>query len=336
MKDNYLEFQNTTKEYKTYTWKTAIGLQKVDNLSTSIYLNATAQKNIDGDISLKDAEKLIHSYYKENKINLIREEQADKVSINIAKALSKKTFKLSPIEYISIHKELFTGIFNHAGKLRDYNFIKEEWILNGDTVLYGDSSNLKEVLEYDFQIERNFSYIGLTNEEIISHIAKFISNLWQIHIFSEGNTRVTAVFLIKYLTQLGFNITNEIFAENSWYFRNALVRSNYNNRDKNIYATTYYLELFLRNLLLNEKNTLSNRELHIDYVQPISSLKEKNTYETSILNLIEEKPSISINELAIKLNRSPRTIKNIIKSLKEKNLVERIGGKKNGYWKIKK
>ncbi len=100
-------------------------------------------------------------------------------------------------------------------------------------------------------------------EEIIHHLAVFVSRLWQIHIFGEGNTRTTAVFFIKYLRALGFSATNDIFAENAWYFRNALVRANYTNLQKGIYETTEYLEVFLRNLLLNEKNELNNRNLHI-------------------------------------------------------------------------
>ena len=71
------------------------------------------------------------------------------------------------------------------------------------------------------------------------------------------------MFFIKYLRTLGFSATNDIFAENAWYFRNALVRANYTNLQKGIHETTEYLEAFLRNLLLNEKNELHNRNLHI-------------------------------------------------------------------------
>ena len=107
------------------------------------------------------------------------------------------------------------------------------------------------------------SYKGLSMDKIIHHLAVFVSRLWQIHIFGEGNTRTTAVFFIKYLRTLGFSATNDIFAENAWYFRNALVRANYTNLQKGIHETTEYLEVFLRNLLLNEKNELHNRNLHI-------------------------------------------------------------------------
>ena len=155
------------------------------------------------------------------------------------------------------------GIYKHAGKIRDYNITKKEWVLDGATVIYGSASELRATLEYDFSQEKNFSYKYLSMDEIIHHLAVFISNLWQIHIFGEGNTRTTAVFFIKYLRILGFSATNDIFAENAWYFRNALVRTNYTNLQKGIHETTEYLEVFLRNLLLNEKNELHNRNLHI-------------------------------------------------------------------------
>ena len=168
-----------------------------------------------------------------------------------------------PNEYISIHRKLFQGIYKHAGKIRDYNITKKEWVLDGATVMYGSASELRATLEYDFLQEKDFSYKGLSMDEIIHHLAVFVSRLWQIHIFGEGNTRTTAVFFIKYLRTLGFSVTNDIFAENAWYFRNALVRANYTNLQKGIHETTEYLEAFLRNLLLNEKNELHNRNLHI-------------------------------------------------------------------------
>lgn len=174
-----------------------------------------------------------------------------------------KAFSFTPNEYISIHKKLFAGIYGHAGKLRDYNITKKEWVLNGATVLYGSASELRATLDYDFAEEKKFSYKNLSMEEIIHHLAFFVSRLWQIHVFGEGNTRTTAVFFIKYLRTLGFDATNDIFAENAWYFRNALVRANYNDLKNGVHETTEYLELFLRNLLLDEKNELHNRTMHI-------------------------------------------------------------------------
>lgn len=192
-----------------------------------------------------------------------RTEEADKVSARIAELLSETAFSFSPTEYISIHKKLFHGIYKYAGKIRDYNITKKEWVLDEASVTYGSASELRAILEYDFEQERNFSYKGLSMDEIIHHIVVFISRLWQIHIFGEGNTRTNAVFLIKYLRTLGFSSTNDIFAENSWYFRNALVRANYTNLQDNVHETTEYLELFLRNLLLGENNPIHNRSMHI-------------------------------------------------------------------------
>ena len=204
--EKYSKEKEPTKYYKSYAWKTAIGLQKVDGLEPSEYLIKTASKNINGDITFEDAHELITSYYKENTIHAERAEEADKVSVRIAQIISEKSFVFSPIEFITIHRRLFEGIYSHAGRIRDYNITKEEWVLDGDTVTYGSAINLKETLEYDFSVEKNFSYKGLSTEEMISHISRFIANLWQIHIFGEGNTRTTAVFLIKYLSKLGFNV----------------------------------------------------------------------------------------------------------------------------------
>ena len=262
----YLRESEPNKAHKGYAWSTAIGLQAVDGLKPSKYLIDTAIQNIEGKITMKEAQSLIDSYYEERPVHLsddARTEEADKVSSRIAEILSESAFSFSPNEYISIHRKLFQGIYNHAGKIRDYNITKKEWVLDGATVVYGSASELRATLEYDFSQEKDFSYKGLSMDEILHHIAVFISRLWQIHIFGEGNTRTTAVFFIKYLRTLGFVATNDIFAENAWYFRNALVRANYTNLQKGIHETTEYLEVFLRNLLLNEKNELQNRNLHI-------------------------------------------------------------------------
>lgn len=262
----YLKESEPDKVSKGYAWSTAIGLQAVDGLRPSKYLVETAIQNIDGKITVREAKNLIDSYYEERPVHMSdddRTEEADKVASRIAEILSETAFSFSPNEYISIHRKLFQGIYDHAGKIRDYNITKKEWVLDGATVMYGSASELRATLEYDFSQERNFSYKGLSMNEIIHHLAVFISRLWQIHIFGEGNTRTTAVFFIKYLRTLGFYTTNDIFAENAWYFRNALVRANYTNLQIGIHETTEYLELFLRNMLLNEKNELHNRNLHI-------------------------------------------------------------------------
>ena len=261
----YIRQSEPSKRDKGYAWHTAIGLQAVDGLKPSKYLIDTAIKNIEGDISIDEAQELLNTYYEENpkEDTEDRTEEADKVAVRIAKILSEKAFSFTPNEYISIHKKLFVGIYGHAGKLRDYNITKKEWVLNGATVLYGSASELRATLDYDFAEEKKFSYKNLSMEDIIHHLALFVSRLWQIHVFGEGNTRTTAVFFIKYLRTLGFDVTNDIFAENAWYFRNALVRANYNDLKNGVHETTEYLELFLRNLLLDEKNELHNRSMHI-------------------------------------------------------------------------
>ena len=262
----YLRESEPNKAHKGYAWSTAIGLQAVDGLKPSKYLIDTAIQNIEGKITMKEAQSLIDSYYEEKPAHLSddeRTEEADKVSSRIAEILSETAFSFSPNEYIAIHRKLFQGIYKHAGKIRDYNITKKEWVLDGATVMYGSASELRATLEYDFSQEKDFSYKGLSMDEIIHHLAVFVSRLWQIHIFGEGNTRTTAVFFIKYLKALGFSATNDIFAENAWYFRNALVRANYTNLQKGIHETTEYLEAFLRDLLLDEKNELHNRNLHI-------------------------------------------------------------------------
>lgn len=262
----YIKQSEPDRREKGYVWYTAIGLQAVDGLKPSQYLIDTAIKNIEGTISIDEAQKLLDSYYQEKPASdeKDRTEEADKVSVQIAKILSEKAFSFTPNEYIAIHRKLFTGIYSHAGMLRDYNITKKEWVLDGASVVYGSASELYETLEYDFSEEKKFSYRNLPMDEVIHHLAKFVAGLWQIHIFCEGNTRVTAVFFIKYLRTLGFEVTNDIFAQNAWYFRNALVRANYNDLKRGVYETTEFLELFLRNLLLEEKNELHNRSLHID------------------------------------------------------------------------
>ena len=300
----YLRESEPDKAHKGYAWSTAIGLQAVDGLKPSKYLIDTAIQNIEGKITMKEAQSLIDSYYKERPVYLSddeRTEEADKVSSRIAEILSETAFSFSPNEYISIHRKLFQGIYKHAGKIRDYNITKKEWVLDGATVMYGSASELRATLEYDFSQEKDFSYKGLSMDEIIHHLAVFISRLWQIHIFGEGNTRTTAVFFIKYLRTLGFSATNDIFAENAWYFRNALVRANYTNLQKGIHETTEYLEAFLRNLLLNEKNELHNRNLHISELLN----EEKVDIGDTKVDIKNEKVDIQDKKVDIEGSRRP-------------------------------
>ena len=259
--DEYIRQSEPSKQKKSYIWQTAIGLQDVDGLKPSEYLIETAKKNIDGDITLEEANDLIHGYYESKTARLDvdeRTEEADKVSARIAQLLSEDAFVFSPNQLISIHRRLFDGIYKFAGVIRDYNISKREWVLRGKSVVYAGYDTIKDTMNYDFDLEKSFDYSALSIDESIKHITGFIANMWQIHPFGEGNTRTTAVFAIKYLRSLGFNVTNTLFADNSWYFRNALVRANYADIQNGIYEDRSYLEKFFRNLILGEKNELKN------------------------------------------------------------------------------
>jgi fido (protein-threonine AMPylation protein) len=337
--NEYLRQGEPNRAEKAKVWKTAIGLQEVDGLKPSSYLIETAKKNIEGDITIEEVKLRIDSYYNQYPVKNPenRTEEADKVSARITEILGEKTFTFSPVEYISIHRRLFQGIYNHAGKIRDYNITKQEWVLNGETVLYANAESLKATLEYDFQQEKAFNYSSLNQQKIIEHLANFVSSFWQIHIFGEGNTRTTAIFLIKYLHKLGFKtVSNELFARHSWYFRNALVRANYEDLSKGIHKTQKYLIYFLLNLLLNEKHLLKNRELHIQYLDTVSDTvnPQDDTVNDTVFNLIRQNNNITALEISKLLNISLSTVKRKTKKLKEQNRIERIGSDKTGYWKI--
>ncbi|MBP5628621.1 MAG: Fic family protein [Bacteroidaceae bacterium] len=264
--DEYIRQGESSQRKAAYEWSTAIGLQAVDGLKTSDYLNELARRNIAGEISIDEVGRLLDTYYETKTIREADDEEkreADKASKNIKKILAAKTFNFSANGYISIHRRIFDGVLLRAGKLRNYDITKKEWILKGDTVHYLNWEDLRQALDYDIKQERDFSYNGLTPDQIISHITRFVSGLWQIHPFGEGNTRTTAVFTIQYLRTLGFSAENDLFAKHSWYFRNALVRANYKNAVKGIDYSPIYLERFFRNLLLGEQWDLRNRYLHI-------------------------------------------------------------------------
>lgn len=181
----------------------------------------------------------------------------------------------------------------------------------------------------------------MTIEEVVKHIALFTSRIWQIHPFCEGNTRSTAVFIIKYLKTFGFHISNDTFSNNSWYFRNALVRANYNNWENNIHETTKYLEYFFENLLMNKHHKLKNRYIHVDYKNINQSATDINSKcknctfeEIAILNEIKNNPSITQKELALKIGKSERTIKTRTVELQQKGYLKRENGKRNGKWKV--
>lgn len=273
--DEYLRQGEPSQKESAENWKTAIGLQAVDGLQPSAYLIDVAKRNIEGEISLDETRKLIASYYQSKTVRTPKdedEEEADKVSANIAKILASKTFAFNTNGYVSLHRRIFEGVFKHAGEIRQYDISKKEWVLEGDSVNYLNWEDLRRALDWDIEQEKNFSYKGLTDDEKIEHIAKFISGIWQIHAFREGNTRTTAIFTIQYLRSLGYEVNNEMFAKHSWYFRNALVRANYRNIQKGIDYSPIYLVRFFRNLLLKDGWVLKNRYLHI---RPTDDWKEQ-------------------------------------------------------------
>ena len=358
--EEYIRQGEPSQKEKSQIWQTAIGLQQVDGLTPSAYLIETAKENIEGKITIDEVKYRIDSYYKQQTnrktVESERTEEADKVSASITEILSEKTFTFSPAELLSIHKRLFTGVENitvKVGKIRDYNITKNEWILNGKTVYYASADNINATLEYDFQQEKNFNYKGLSKREIVEHIANFISGLWQIHAFGEGNTRTIAVFTIKYLRTFGFKVENDLFAKHSWYFRNALVRANYNDYQHNVYATSEYLMRFFGNLLLDENNELKNRHLRIDANNKVAEEQSValNTEEggqknelggqkkwsekvVRLLELITEKPDITRKELSEALKINPSAIQKHLEKLKKEGIISREGSDKKGFWEV--
>jgi fido (protein-threonine AMPylation protein) len=362
--DEYIRQGEPQEQERGRAWQTAIGLQEVDGLKTSPYLLETARKHIEGDITISEAKQLIDSYYKSQagrkEVEGERTEEADKVSARITELLQEQTFNFSPAQLTSIHRRLFEGIYKFAGRIRDYNITKQEWVLRGETVYYASADTISETLDYDMGQERNYSYDGKSIDEAISHLTRFCANLWQIHAFGEGNTRSTAVFMIKYLKTLGFKVTNDLFATNSWYFRNALVRANYSNLQEGITETTVFLERFFRNMLLGETTPLRNREMHLDWKpevgsksaniasesakEPVQSAnfaqglppkcKNCTLEEIAVLRVIQQDPSATQKNIAAEIGKSERTVKSITVRLTEQGILVRKNGKRNGYWEI--
>lgn len=337
--EEYIRQSEPNKQQRAYAWRTAIGLQAVDGLKPSEYLKDTARKHIEGEIDIDEAQRLIKSYYQSKIARTPDEEgleEADVVSSHIAKILGEQSFAFSVVGITSIHRRLFEGIFKFAGKIRDYDITKKEWVLNGDTVLYVNSEDIRRAIEYDLEQEEKFVYAGLTHEQMIEHIVKFVSGLWQIHPFGEGNTRTTAVFAIKYLRSIGFYVENDLFANNSWYFRNALVRANYRNAVKGIEPDIKYLVRFFRNLLLGENNELKNRYMVINAPKEWKELViEGNTPISTPISTPTSTPTsskgqlytdnVNVQKLVLAIGNEKRSIKEIMELLNlrdRKNFLE--------------
>ncbi len=315
--DEYIRQDEPQKREKGYAWQTAIGLQAVDGLKPSHYLIETARKDIEGEITIDEAEQLIRSYYQSKEARTPEDAEmyeADTASTNIRRLLTEKTFAFTLVGLTSIHRRIFDGVFKFAGQIRDYNITKKEWVLRGDTVLYVSAPDLRKAIEYDLEQERQFDYSKVDRNGLVSHMARFVSGLWQIHPFGEGNTRTTAVFTILYLRSMGFDVTNDLFANYSWYFRNALVRANYQNVQKGIMRNSEYLERFFRNLLLGENNELRNRYM------VVNAPKELVTEQAQHNRASTEQPTVQVTEqvLALLLALSNE-------QLSLKGLMEKVG-----------
>ena len=368
--EEYIRQVEPSAKESADAWKTAIGLQEVDGLKPSSYLLETARKNIEGDITIDEVRQLLDSYYRNKTTRTAQDdstEEADKVAANIKKILSSKTLAFNTNGLISIHRRIFEGVFKHAGEIRKYDISKKEWVLKGDSVHYLNWEDLHRALDFDIQQERDFSYKGLTEEEKIKHITYFVSGLWQIHPFCEGNTRTTAVFTIQYLRSIGYTVDNDMFANHSWYFRNALVRANYKNSALEIDYDTTYLEKFFQNLLLGTKHDLKNRYMVIDAPtyfitdnEPLNQVNEpqnntdiinsvdsnggqknkkvdrKSGQKTreSLLNLIATNSKITSTQMAENLGINRSAVSKHLKKLQEENIIKREGPDKGGQWII--
>lgn len=286
--EEYIKASEPHKRERAEAWRVAIGLQAVDGLQVSEYLKRTARQHIEGEITIDEAREQIKQYYiskTKHDDDDNEKEEADRVSGNIAKLISSPSFTFSAAGVVAIHRAIFEGVFKHAGALRTYDITKKEWVLRGDTVTYGRWQDLRMALDYDIEQEKGFDYRGLSLNEIVEHIAKFISGIWQTHPFCEGNTRTTAVFAIKYLKSIGFECNNDLFEQYSWYFRNALVRANYKNVAKGIGQDYSFLHKFFRNLLMGENHELKNRYMLVnapsEWSDGTSTEQAPNKYRTS-------------------------------------------------------
>ena len=311
--DEYIRQGEPAQRERAEAWRVAIGLQAVDGLKTSEYLQETARKNIEGEITIDEARELVKQYYIKKTTHDDDDadrEEADRVSSNISKLLQTDAFTYSVAGLAAIHRAIFEGVFKHAGHFRDYDISKKEWVLRGDSVLYGRWQDLKMTIEYDLEQERQFDYTGLDKGQMIEHLATFVAGLWQIHPFGEGNTRTTAIFTIKYLRLLGFSVNNDLFERHSWYFRNALVRANYRNVEKRVNIEPIFLIRFFRNLLLGENNELKNRYMMIDSPEEWKmpeTVQAENKYRTSTEQAAEQ-----VRAIVAALGKEQLTLKQIM------------------------
>lgn len=262
----YLNQGNPDIKEKAYVWAAALGLQATDGLRTSYEMRRTARQYIEGRLTIDEVRQHINEYYKSNPpatTDKEKEQEADKVACNIADVLFNKRLDFSTDGYLNLHRQIFDGVYDHAGQLRANDIVKSEWVLEKDTVFYLHWEELRMALDSNFQFERNLHYDELNKEDLLEWIAFFTAGIWHIHPFNEGNTRTIAVFSILLLRPLGYDIHTDVFADHSWYFRNAMVRANYMNELKHIHVNPDFLIRFYRNWMFGDQWDLRNRYLAI-------------------------------------------------------------------------
>ena len=361
--DEYYEAEEPGRRERALGWATAIGLQQVDGLSPSDYLIRTARRNIEGEITGDEARRLVDEYYE---TRLGHEEptghqEADKVSARMSQLIHAPVFGMTPEFFIGLHGKIFEGVFSHAGQIRDVELLKREWVLNGDSVQYEASFLIERALERHFEREQAFKYKGLSDDAFVHHFSAFISRLWQIHPFREGNTRTTALMAIKYLRFMRYDVSNDLFARQSYYFRNALVCANYDNRRLDVERTLTPLEEFFKVLVFGEELELHSRYLKIgqEYGTPAANamanfhrraatdenaevginvginvgIKTGSTEELAVKAILRN-PRITAAELASVLSVSQRQTERILATLKKTAGLRRQGARKNGEWRF--
>lgn len=350
----YIEAKEPGRKERAEAWATAIGLQKVDGLVPSDRLIRVARRHIEGEISATDARSLVDRYYesKEGRALPADVREADKVSARIIEVINDQAFYFDPSYLRGLHGVIFDGVLPLAGSYREVNIRKHEWVLKDDSVTYGPWRSIGENLQAAFEQEQAYSYAGKSSASLISHFARFISKVWQIHPFREGNTRTTAVFAIKYLRSLNIPATNDLFAENSWFFRNALVRANYTHPLQGIDRDYEPLERFLRCLILGEKHELKSRYLLIGLEDEQRVVLKKRLRLTEaggkkkvvrkggmktgerLLRLLSEHPHLTIAGMVAALGICRSAVQKHLKALKESKRLHRIGPDKGGHWEV--
>ena len=349
----YLTAKEPGRRERADAWATAIGLQQVDGLKPSPHLYEVAKRHIEGEISASKARNLVDEYYETKTGRELPEDlkEADKVSARIIEVINDEGFFLSPSYIEALHGLIFEGVIRGAGGFREVNIRKHEWVLKDDSVTYGDWKAIGSDLAYAIDREKEFSYAHKTKRQVITHFSRFIADIWKIHPFREGNTRTTAVFAIKYLKELGYPVQSNMFKDNSWYFRNALVRASYENAAKSVAKTFEPLERFFQNLLLGTSHELKSRYLLVGLTNAqrkrLKGLSEKGgqkkvvrkgCQKTSekLTELLRAQPHLTQVGMAAALGISRQAVQKHIARLKSAGRLRRIGPDKGGHWEIAK